>query len=256
MTGAEVQASYFTPLHYLLYLGIIFVLMVVWYLWKWAKDCRENVLVLEVHSDGSTSKHLVPKEGSNVTLKSPKDEGTGKTWVINQLATIDMLYPGVSFVPEFVQRSIKMVIVDDSDWEPLLNRGSYNENVASPDVKKALALLAETDGLDGDVQTKLKEFAENLNTAPTRAMIASPSMLFNLINEKITEAVITINKEVLDSIGSLMKRLDKMPNPTIIYVGLGLILILTIYNTFAGGSGDVSKIADDVIKIKQSLGIP
>jgi len=254
--AATVQ-SYFTPLHYLLYLGIIFVVMVVFYEWKWTKDCRDSVLLLVVRTDGSTRKLLVPKEGGSVTIKNPKND-TVRTWPINRLSAIDVLYPGVSFVPEFLQKQIRMVIVDEDDWEPLINRGSYNENVASPDVVVALKALAKADGLNEAIQKRLQELVDNLNAAPTREMIASPAVLGNLIHEKITEAVITINKEVLESISALMKRLDKLLNPTIIYIGLGLIIVLLVYMVFRvtpslGGMEDMAK---DVIKIKQSLGIP
>jgi len=50
------------------------------------------------------------------------------------LSTIDILYPGVGFVPKFLQKQIKMLILDEENWEPLINRGGYREKVASPDI--------------------------------------------------------------------------------------------------------------------------
>ena len=185
----EVVNAYFTPLDYILYLFAILVLMIVYYQWRWASTCKNKVLVLVVHSDGSSHTVLVDKQGASVTLTNPKT-GSDKLWPINKLATIDVLYPGVGFVPEFLQKQIRMTIVDEDDWEPLINR------------------------------------------SPNREMIASPAVLGNLMHEKVTEAVITVNKEMLDSISGLMKRLNKLVNPLVVYIGLGLCLIISLVTLY------------------------
>ena len=149
----EAVNAYFTPLDYILYLFAVFVIMVVAYQWKWTQTSKKNVLVLVVHSDGSSHYELAKKKGASVELKDIEKKTT-KLWPINKLSTIDVLYPGVGFVPAFLQKQIRMTIVDEDDWEPLVNRD------------------------------------------PDRKMIASPAVLGNLMNEKITEAVITVPSPV------------------------------------------------------------
>lgn len=252
----EVVSSWFTPFHYFVYLAAVLVIMVVFYQWQWAKTCKNNVLVLVVHSDASSHYLLSPKTGGSVALKSPTSD-TVRMWPINKLSTIVVQYPGVGWVPGFLQKQISMVIVDEDDWEPLLNRGSYNEKVASPDVVAALKTIADSDGVDEEMQNKLKAIYEVLSTAPTREMVASPALLGNLMHEKITEAVITVNKEMLDSISGLMRRLGKLVNPTVVYIGLGLavvLLIFIVYQVVPALSG-MEDVADDVNAIKRSLGI-
>lgn len=209
--SADAVNAYFTPVDYIMYLAIIFVIMVVYYLWKWSKTCRENVKLLIVRSDGSSDEILVPKEGGSVTLQNPKT-GLTKMWPINKLAAIDMMYPGVGFVPKFLQKTIRTVIVDEDDWEPLINRD------------------------------------------PNRDMIASPAVLGNLMNEKITEAVIRVNKEMLDSIAGLTKRLKQMVSPTQFFIGIGIVAIGVIALIFlvVPGMGDM---AESIDAIKTALGV-
>ena len=210
----EVVNAYFTPVDYILYLFAIFVIMVVVYQWKWTQTSRKNVLVLVVHSDGSSHNELCPKEGNSVSLKNPT-KGTTKMWPINQMAFIDVLYPGVGFVPGFLQKQIRMTIVDEGDWEPIINRD------------------------------------------PDKKLIASPEVLGNLMHEKITEAVITVNKEMLDTISSITKRLNKLVNPTIVYIGLGLLVVLMAIALFfiLPAMEQVVEVADGVESIKSALGI-
>jgi len=203
----EAVNAYFTPLDYFLYLFAVFALMVVYYQWRWARTSRQNILVLVVHSDGSSHHELVKKEGASVSLKNP-ETGATKLWPINKLSTIDVLYPGVGFIPEFLQKQIRMTIVDEDDWEPLINRD------------------------------------------PDRKLISSPAVLGNLMNEKITEAVITVNKEMLDSISGLMKRLNKLVNPTVVYIGLGLVLILMAVSLYM-----IIPVAESLEAIKSALGV-
>ena len=208
----EVINSYFTPLHYVLYLGTLFVAMVVYYQWKWTKIVKTSMLILIKKASGRGDYQLVPQSGNSITLKNPKDN-TSRMWVINELATIEVPYPGVGFIPLFLQKQIRMTIVDEEDWEPMLNR------------------------------------------SPNHEMIASPAVLGNLMHEKITEAVITVNKEMLDSISGLVKKLNKLVNPTVVYIGLGLIIILLAYMIFKQSPEDISTMAQDIMQIKQSLGL-
>lgn len=246
----EAVNAYFTPLDYLMYLGAIFVLMVLYYEWKWARACKQNVLVLVQKMDGHGDFQLAPQSGGQVSLKSPKSNTT-QMWPINELATIDVPYPGVAFIPEFLQKTIRMVIVSEEDWEPMLNRSPYREKIASPDVIEFIKELADS---DPKISAKVNKLVRELSPQPTREMIASPAVLGNLMHEKITEAVITVNKEMLDSISGLIKRLNKLVNPTVVYIGLGLIIILLAYVAFQVVP-TVSNLAGELEAIKKALGV-
>lgn len=129
----KIKMQWFEPWHLIMYCFILFVLMVVYYQWRWAKTVRMNVLALLVRSDGSTYSVLVSKREGSVNLK---DQATGvtKTWPINKMSTIDVLYPGVGFIPAFLQKQIRMVILDEEDWEPMINRDPDKKLIASPAV--------------------------------------------------------------------------------------------------------------------------
>ena len=203
--------AYFTPLDYAMYLGAIFVGMVVYYMWRWSKTCRENVLVLVQKADGHGAFELAAQAGGSVSLKNP-GSNTTRMWPINELATIDVPYPGVGFVPQFLQKTIRMVIVSETDWEPLTNR------------------------------------------SPNKDIIASPAVLGNLMHEKITEAVITVNKEMMESISGLVKRLNNLVNPMVVYIGLGLAVVLMLYMTFQVVPA-VGEITDKLNAISNALGV-
>lgn len=120
----------------------IFVMMVSYYQWRWHNKVDHFVKVIVRESDGSSTTDYAPKSGTSVTLTDPKT-GLSKTWPFTDVCTIEMLYPGDGFIPVFLQKKIRTLIVDANDWEPLLNRGSYSEGVASPDVKEQVHDLAE-----------------------------------------------------------------------------------------------------------------
>jgi len=223
MTGTEIQANYFQPFHYVLYLSLIFALMVAYYQWTWTKKCRNFVKVLVVKHDGGTTTEYAPKTGGSVALKSP-DSNTTRMWPINKLSAIEMDYPGDGFIPMFLQKKIKTVVVDEEDWEPLLNRGSYTERVASPDVVMLLREISEHS--DEQTAAELTELADSLSTAPTRDMVASPAVLGNVMKEKVSEMAVTISKDTFDKLQGILNRLDKLPNALIIYAGLGINIIL------------------------------
>ena len=62
----DVINSYFTPMHYFLYLFVILVAMIVYYQVKWAKTCRTCVLVLIKKADGHGDYALAPQAGGEV----------------------------------------------------------------------------------------------------------------------------------------------------------------------------------------------
>jgi hypothetical protein len=241
---------------YFLYLFVIFMLMIIYYQWQWSKRCNSQVKVLVVKPDGSTDTEYAPKSGGYVALKTA-DSNTTRLWPINKLSAIEMLYPGDGFVPAFLQKKIKTVIVDDEDWEPLLNRGSYTERVASPDVVRILRLLANEHPKAAE---ELTELADSLSTAPTRDMVASPAVLGNVMKEKVSEMAVTISKDTFDKMEGISRKLANIPNAMIVYIGLGLTIILLVVLLFKfigslEGLSDVSTIVTDVQAIKNSLGI-
>ena len=123
ITATQVN-SWFTPFHYIVYLGVLVIGMVVYYQWKWSKVCKENIQLLVARTGGGGDFMLAKKDGGQVTLEN-KESGVTRTWMINELATIDVLYPGVGFIPAFLQKTIRMAILNEGDWEPMLNRSPH-----------------------------------------------------------------------------------------------------------------------------------
>lgn len=254
MTGAEVN-SWFTPFHYLVYLGAVFVGMVVYYQWKWADTCRKNIQVLVAQQGGGGEYILAPKGGGAVSITNP-NSGSVKTWPVNELATIDVPYPGVGFVPLFLQKSIRLAIVSEGDWEPMLNRSAHMRKIASPDMIMALETVAET--ATPEIRKALMTILDGVSTAPTREMIASPAVLGNLLQEKISELAVTVAKDIVNPLNEAIRKLGQRVNPTIVYIGLGLIAILavvTLFQVMKIANMDVGDMAKDVGLIKQALGV-
>lgn len=250
--GAEAVNSWFTPFHYIVYLGVPFVMMIAYLQWRWAKTCKENIQVLVAEQGGGGSFQLAPKTGGEVSLKNPNNNSI-RTWPINELSSIDVLYPGVGFVPAFMQKTIRMVIVNEGDWEPMLNRSPHKKRIASPDIVDFLKSITESDSVPIALKNKILLITGEISTGPTREMIASPAVLGNLINERITEAVMTINKEVMDSLSGVIRKMSKLVNPTIVYIGLGLIAILLVYVVFQ--MTQIGDMIDGVERIQQALGV-
>lgn len=247
MSPEEVNA-WFTPFHYFVYLGSLVVCMVVYYQWRWANTCKNNIQVLVVQQGGGGDFQLAPKTGGDISIKNPHNNTT-RTWAINELATIDVLYPGVGFVPAFLQKTIRLAIVHEGDWEPLLNRSPHMQKVASPDIVMAMEKIAE--GVtDKAVKEKITAVLKDVSTAPTREMIASPAVLGNLLHERITEVVATVAKDIFDPLKDVLKKLSKPVNPIIVYIGLGLAVLLLVYVVFY-----INPLAEDVGLIKEALGV-
>jgi len=247
MTPEEVN-MWFTPFHYCVYLGSLFVCMVVYYQWRWANTCKNNIQVLVVQQGGGGDFKLAPKSGGDVSIQNPHNDTT-RTWAINELATIDVLYPGVGFVPAFLQKTIRLVIVHEGDWEPLLNRSPHMQKVASPDIVMAMEEIAK-DATDDAIKKRVLVLLDGVSTAPTREMIASPAVLGNLMHERITEVVATVAKDIFDPLKEVLKKLSKPINPLIVYIGLGLAVLLLVYVVFY-----INPLAEDVGLIKEALGV-
>ena len=207
----------------LLFLGIPFVLMVFYFQWKWARTCNNNIQVLVAQMGGGGKFVLAPKEGGQVTIHNPDTDET-RMWPVNELATIDITYPGVGFVPKFLQKTIRLAIVAEGDWEPMLNRSPHRRKVASPDVVEFIQKLAEA---DPKLQTGIDEFLCGVSTGPTREMIADPAMLGNLMRSSVLKALATVSSDLMDVLKSLNTRLSRVAglNSTVVYIGLGLIVV-------------------------------
>lgn len=254
MTPETVNA-WFTPFHYFVYLGVLFVGMVVYYQWTWSQTCKNNIQVLVAQQSGGGEYVLAPKDGGSVSITNPQT-GSVRTWPVNELATIDVLYPGVGFVPAFLQKTIRLAIVNEGDWEPMLNRSAHTRKVASPDMVEALEAIAEAAA--PTTKAAIKHILDGVSTAPTREMIASPAVLGNLMQEKISELAVTVAKDIVNPLNEAIKKLGQRLNSTVVYVGLGLvalIAVVTLYQVMQIANMDVITIAEDIGSIKQALGV-
>jgi len=256
MTGEEVQVNWFSTYHYISYMFILFSLMVAYCQYKWSKTCNENILVLVAQQGGGGSYKLAPKEGGKVTITDTKTKDV-RVWPINELATIDVLYPGVGFIPAFLQKTIRLAIVNEGDMEPLLNRSPHRTNIASPDIVEYIKVLAES--ATDDKKKEVEDVLKRIKTGPTREMIADPALLGSLEKSSILKALATVSDDLTEALRAVLARLSKVAgiNPSIVYIGLGLAVILSavviflLYPTVSG----VEELAEDVNMIKQSLGI-
>jgi len=261
MTDAGlVEAQYFMPWHIGLYLFVIFVLMVVYYEWKWAKTCKNNIQVLVAQQGGGGDFFLAPKAGGQVTIKNSQTNEE-RTWPLNELATIEVPYPGVGFIPAFLQKTIRLAIVNEGDWEPMLNRSPHREKIASPDVIVFLQTLAD-DTDDAKKKAIILKMVKGLATGPTREMIANPATLGDLMRSSVMKALATVSTDLVDLLKSVNAKLGKVvgPNPLIVYIGLGLTIILlafTLYQVMpiASSIGDLGELSDKLDAIMKALGV-
>jgi len=229
----------------LLYMGIAFILMVLYMQWRWARICRDYIRVLVAQKGGGGSWQLAPKEGGEITITDDKT-GITRTWPVNELATIDILYPGVGFVPAFMQRTIRLAIINEGDWEPMLNRSPHRERVASPDVIERLRLLAKNS--NEEAKKEIEEYISTLSTGPTREMIADPAVLGGLMKSSVFKALATVSNDFTEAMRTLTNKLNKAvgPQPMVVYVGLALIVVLVgflIYQQLIT-AGDVETIKE------------
>ncbi len=219
-----------------LYLGIPFVLMIFYFQWQWARTCNKNIQVLVAQKGGGGAYRLARKDGGRVEIAH--EDGTVRIWPINELATIDILYPGVGWVPAFLQKQIRLAIVNEGDWEPMLNRSPHRTKIASPDV---VAFLKQVAGDDPDtgLHALVEEFLAGVSTGPTREMVADPATLGSLMRSTVMNALATVNDELMEALKGLRTQLTRVAgiNPMYVYGGLGLGIILSgfiIYQLMQG----------------------
>lgn len=210
-----------------LFLGIPFVLLIFYFQWRWANACNNNIQVLVAMQGGGGKYQLSPKEGGQVTIHNPHTNET-RSWPINELATIDITYPGVGFVPAFLQKTIRLAIVNEGDWEPMLNRSPHRKKIASPDVVDFIRKLGE---IDNPTKETVNEFLKDISTGSTREMIADPSILGNLMRSSVMKALATVSNDLTEALKSATAQLTRLKgaNATVVYIGLGLTVILLAF---------------------------
>ena len=245
----------------LFYLGVPFVIMVFYFQWRWAKTCDNNIRVLIAEKGGGARWMLAPKEGGKVTIHNT-DTDEDRVWPVNELATIDVLYPGVGFVPAFMQKSIRLAILNEGDWEPLLNRSPHRQKIASPDVVNFIRALGKRSDATAKTKEAIESFLNGVSTGPTREMVADPATLGNLMRSVVLKALATVSNDLMDALKSINTRLARFAglNATIIYIGLGLILILNAFAIYqlmqvAPSLAEASEIAPKIDAIQKALGI-
>lgn len=214
----------------LLFLGIPFILMVFFLQWKWAKTCDKYMEVLVAQMGGGGKFMLAPKEGGQVTIINPIT-GEGRTWPVNELATIDVTYPGVGFVPKFLQKKIRLAILNEGDWEPMLNRSPHRRKVASPDVMEFIRNMV---GDNSELKAKVEEFLNGVSTGSTREMIADPATLYNLQRSSVMQALATVSNDLIDTLKDVNTKLARFTGMrgVYIYIGLGVLAIMLGFAIF------------------------
>lgn len=223
--------SWFTPFHYFTYLFCIVVIMYITSQIQWTNIAAKNIKVLVVRSSGGGDPFFIPKSGNSVVIKNEKT-GETRTWPINELATIDVPYPDIGFVPRWMLKNIKMAIIDEEDWEPLLNRSPHRKKVMSPDVIDALKSIADSEKIGGNFKKVITALLDGASTAPTRAMIANPAVIGNLMQSGVLQAIAMVSREMTDSLKAVINKLQNMPNPLIFYIGMGLSVLLLVFVVF------------------------
>lgn len=238
----------------LLYLGIPFVILVFYAQWKWARTCDRYIQVLVAQRGGGGKYSLAPKAGGEVSITNPVT-GEVRTWPINELATIDVPYPGLGFLPLFMQKSIRLAIVNEGDIEPMLNRSPHQERIASPDVIKFIQAIAEKS--DDKVKKQADKFLANVSSGSTREMIADPATLGALRQNTIMKALATVSDDLIESIKKLRGQLTRITglNPTIVYAGLLVTAALAGFGVSQLMQMDLGDMSSKVDAIYKSLGI-
>lgn len=237
-----------------LFLGIPMILSIFFLQYKWAKKADKNIRTLTALKSGGGEWGYAAKEGGQVTLYD-KETDTHKTWLVNELTTIEIDYPGVGFVPSWMQKKIRLALLNEGDAEPLLNRSIHRDNIASPDVIEFIKRIGEE---NPEIAESINEYASGLTTAPTRMPVIDPATLGSLKQASALKALSTVSNELMETLKGITIRLNRIGNfnSTYIYVLLGLNIVLTgfaIYMAMQGGA-DVDLI-DKVDRIAESLGI-
>jgi len=240
-----------------LFLGIPMILGVFFLQYKWAKKSNKFVRTLTALKSGGGEWGYAPKEGGEVTLYD-KETDTHKTWLVNELTTIEIDYPGVGFVPSWMQKKIRLALFNEGDAEPLLNRSIHRKNIASPDVIEFIKRIAEE---SPEMAESINQYDEGLTTAPTRTPVIDPATLGSLKQASALKALSTVSNELMDTLKAITVRLQRIGNfnATYIYIGLILNVILTAFAIYmAMQSADASmapEVVDKIDRIAESLGI-
>ena len=235
MTGAEVQAVYFSPIMFFFYLSTILVIMGLIYQIAWDKKCNNEIKLIIAKVDGDTDTKYVKKEGNVISLTNPQT-GVTKTWAISKYCALTTYYPGDGFIPKWLQKKIKTAILSEYDMEPLLNIGPYIDNVASPDVIAKLEQIIESlkkidaEGTE-ELSKELDLYTGGLSTAPTREPAINPDYIGALIQNTAMKAVTNISDTLTDAINNVTRQLSRLKglNPNYVYIGLGISIILIAF---------------------------
>ncbi len=244
----------------LLYLGIPFVLMIFYFQWSWARTCDRNIQILVAQRGGGGAYRLAPKGGGHVEIA--EKNGAVRIWPINELATIDILYPGVGWVPAFLQKSIRLAIVNEGDWEPLLNRSPHRTKIASPDVVTFLEEIAR-DNPESELTTLIDEFLVGVTTGPTREMVADPETLGSLMRSNVMSALATVSDELMEALNGVRAQLARVAgiNSVYVYGGLGVCIVLLGFIIYQMTQGQApvpvpsAEIMDKLNLIQDALGV-
>lgn len=240
-----------------LYLGIPFVLLIFYLQFRWAKTCDHNILVLIAELSGGGRYGLAPKEGGQVTIHNPTTD-EDRTWMLNELSTIDITYPGVGFIPKALQKTIRLAIVNEGDMEPLLNRSPHRKKVASPDVIEFIKNIEAGE----DAKKAIEIYLKDISTSPTRQMVVDPATVGSLMRSGVLKALATVSNDLLEQLKLMNAKLGKVAgaNPLFIYIVGGLGIILIIFLTFqimqvAPALQQAAETANKIDAIHKALGI-
>ena len=243
-----------------LYLGIPFVLFIFFGMYTWEKTCRKKIRVWLIKAGGGVESVYVAKEGGDVTIPNPAT-GVTRTWPISALATIPTPYPELGILPRFLQREIQTAILNEGDWEPVLNRNPHRDKIMSPDAAKFMLGVADSiRDKHPDIADSITEFLGGISTGPTREMIGDPAVLGALKVSSVMRALATVSDDLLEALKGIRNQLARFAglNATYVYIGLGLIIVLlgfNLYFTIQAGQADVAELAEKVESIRNALGI-
>ena len=238
-------------------MGVGSLVFTVYFLLKFGKDSDLYVRVLVAKTSGGGEWKMAARDGGSVTFYDPHSDTT-RTWPINELSTIDIDYPGAGW-PRFMQKKIRLAVLNEGDIEPLLNRSPHNTKVASPDIVAMLTkLAAESQAL----KDTIAPYLDGIKTGPTRAMISNPANLGNLMQTMVLKALASVSNELMESLKMITTKLTNFAgiNANYIYIGLVLILILGGYQVYqisviAPQLEQAASVASQIEEIHKALGI-
>ncbi len=214
----------------LLFLGLPLFPMIFFFQWQWAKTCRTKIRVLVAEKGGGGRWEYANKDGGFIEIKT--HDGESRMWPVNELATIDVPYPGVGWVPLFLQKQIRLAFVNEGDMEPLLNRSPHRNKIASPDVMDYIR--QNMVDAEGNLSDEVKHYLDGLSTGPTREVIADPAALGALQRSGVLQALASVSDDIMKALNGVSAQLTRVAGPkaNIVYVGLAMAILLTGYGIF------------------------